>query len=124
MKVNAAHIEDVRLVNKILRSAPTDIALNANGYGLFVHNWKGTDSDLSVSNEGIGFIPSYPTSQGISIIRSKNEILLMSTKGGAFTIPAGIKITEATYGRFNDENQWDVEGRWISTHPKIGNQLF
>ena len=111
VKVNAAHIEDVRLVNKILRSAPTDIALNANGYGLFVHNWKGTDSDLSVSNEGIGFTPSYPTSQGISIIRSKNEILLMSTKGGAFTIPAGIKITEATYGRFNDENQWDVEGK-------------
>ena len=35
----------------------------------------------------------------------------MSTKGGAFTIPAGIKITEATYGRFNDENQWDVEGK-------------
>lgn len=106
VRASAPHIEDVRLVNKILTSALPDIALNAHGYGLFVHNWQGNQSDVTISNTGISFTPFYPTSQGISIIRNPNEIVLMSTKGGMFTIPASFKITGAGKGRFDADNQW------------------
>ena len=36
--------DDVKSVNRMLNNAMTDIALNASGYGLFVHNWKGIHS--------------------------------------------------------------------------------
>ena len=91
VKAYAKHIEDIRLVNKILTSSSSDIALNAHGYGLFVHNWQGNKSDVTTSNAGITFEPYFPTSQGISILRSKNEIVLMTTKGGIFTIPKTMK---------------------------------
>lgn len=109
----APHIEDIRLMNKILTSAPVDIALNAHGYGLFVHNWQGNKSDKTVSNMGISFEPFIPTSQGISIIRSKNEIVLMSTKGGIFSIPAALSIISASKGYFDSENQW-IMGEEVS----------
>ena len=113
VKAIAAHIEDVRLVNKILTSAPTDIALNAHGYGLYVHNWMGNKSDITISNKGIGFEPSYPTSQGISIIRSKNEIIVMSTKGGTFTMPDTIQVLNAQKGYFNANDEWVEEGKIV-----------
>ena len=93
VKAHASNIEDIRLVNKVLNSASADIALNAHGYNLFVHNWQGNKSDVTTSNAGITFDPYFPTSQGISILRSKNEIVLMTTKGGVFTIPESMKVT-------------------------------
>lgn len=78
------YIGDVRLVNKILNSDIVDIALNANGHGLFVHNWEGIKTVPTKGVKGIIFMPAYPTSQGISISRSDSELVLMSTKGGTF----------------------------------------
>ncbi len=99
------HIEDICLVNKILKSDVIDIATKSHGYGLFVHNWEGCNSAQSVSNLGIKFKPAYPTSQAISIKRNASELVLMSTKGGIFTLPKEMKVQSLSIGYFKD-NQW------------------
>jgi hypothetical protein len=108
--LHGSYIEDVRLVNKVLNSTMTDIALNANGYGLFVHNWKGYSPYTETSTEGIGFIPDYPTSQGISILRSNTEIILISTRGGLFTLPDSLDIDRGSKGYFDADNRWVDQG--------------
>lgn len=110
VKPNVAYIDDIRLVNRILNSDMVDIATNAQGYGLFVHNWEGVKSSASISPHGISFRPGYPTSQGISIIRSNNEIVLMSTKGGRFTLPDTMEITAGSQGYFDRNNEWINQG--------------
>ena len=107
---HGSYIEDVRLVNKILNSAMSDIALNANGYGLFVHNWKGYSPYTETSTEGIGFTPGYSSSQGISILRSNTETVLMSTLGGTFTLPDSLGINGATKGYFDADDRWVNQG--------------
>ena len=107
---NGSYIEDVRNVNKIINSALTDIALNANGYGMYVHNWKGYSPYTTTSTEGIGFLPDYPTSQGISILRSNTEIVLMSTRGGFFTYPDSLRVYQASKGYFDRNNEWVNQG--------------
>lgn len=110
VKPLVAYLEDIRLVNKILSSDRIDLATNTHGYGLFVHNWEGGNSTPSVSNAGIVFEPNYPTSQGISILRSNTELVLMSSKGGRFTLPDGIDVLSASKGYFDDNNCWVNEG--------------
>lgn len=109
-KPHSDHVNDVRLVNKLLNSDNWDIALNANGYGLFVHNWSGNSLSSTVGVEGITFSPYYPTSQAISIKRSNTEIVLMNTKGGVFTYPDSLGINGASYGYFDENNQWVKRG--------------
>jgi len=118
------HVNDVRLVNKLLNSDIWDIALNANGYGLFVHNWSGNSLNSTVGVEGITFSPYHANSQAISIKRSNTEIVLMNTKGGVFTFPDSLGITGASYGFFDEDNQWVNQGdvqytkTWIT--PPVG----
>lgn len=109
-KPHSDHVNDVRLVNKLLNSANWDIALNANGYGLFVHNWSGNSLNSTVGVEGITFSPYSPTSQAISVKRSNTEIVLINTKGGVFTFPDSLGINGATYGYFDKNNQWVKQG--------------
>lgn len=109
-KPHSDHVNDVRLMNKLINSANWDIALNANGYGLFVHNWTGKSLNSTVGVEGITFSPFYPTSQAISIRRSNTEIVLINTKGGVFTFPDSLGINGASYGYFDKNNQWVKEG--------------
>ncbi len=104
------HLDDIRNMNKVLLSDPADLATNAHGYGLFVHNWEGTNSATSTANSGISYAPAYPTSQGISIQRSNTEVVLMSTGGGRFTLPASIQIENASYGYFDKKNEWVKQG--------------
>lgn len=104
------HVNDIRLVNKLLNSDIQDIALNANGYGLFVHNWSGKSLNSTVGVEGITFAPYHPNSQAISIKRSNTEIVLMNTKGGVFTFPDSLGINGASYGYFDKDNQWIKQG--------------
>jgi len=100
------YIEEVRLVNKLLNSDLEDIALNANGYGLFVHNWSGNSKLATKGVEGILFTTKDSTSQAISIRRSNTEIVLMNTKGGIFIFPDSLNINGATIGFFDKENKW------------------
>lgn len=104
------YVEDIRLVNKIIASDMVDIAINANGKGLFVHNWEGINTGPSEGAKGIIFTPGYPTSQGISIIRSTTEVVLMTTKGGKFTLPDSIDVSEISKGYFDGDNNWVNEG--------------
>ncbi len=110
VKPLVTHLEDLRLVNKILGSDRADLAMNAHGYGLFVHNWEGSNSTPSISNAGIVFEPNYPTSQGISILRSNTEVVLMSSRGGRFTLPDNMEVLSASRGYFDDNNCWVNEG--------------
>lgn len=110
VKAKVKYIDDIRLVNKILTGSMADVARNAHGYGLFVHNWQGVNSTATTSNAGITFVPDYPTSQGISIQRSPTEIVLMSTKGGRFILPDSVNITELSKGYFNTNNTWINQG--------------
>ncbi|MBR1678187.1 MAG: DUF4978 domain-containing protein [Bacteroidales bacterium] len=113
------YIEDVRMTNRILCSAMADLSSNANGYGLFVHNWKGYSALESISNAGVGYTPGVATSQGISILRSRTELVLMSTTGGRFFIPAGMGPDAASLGAFDGRNRW-VETASAELQPSRG----
>lgn len=105
------YISEVRTVNKLINSAMRDIALNANENGLFVHNWKSNQLETTYSNRDIGYAPATLISQGISIIRSKNEIVLLSTQGGTFSIPASFRVTGASNGYFDADDIWTTEAK-------------
>lgn len=120
VKARAPHIEDIRLVNKILTGALYDVARNAHGHGLFVHNWQGNKADATISPQGISFEPFYPTSQGVSIIRSGNELLLMTTKGGRFIVPASFNVISASQGHFDKNNNWKKEAEVAFHKPREG----
>lgn len=104
------YVDDVRTVNKLLNSDLVDIALNVNGYGLFVHNWAGNSKKTTTGVEGIKFAPGDSTSQAISIRRSNTEIVLMNTKGGLFTFPESLSIKNASVGYFDSNNKWVKQG--------------
>lgn len=101
---------EVKAVNKMLNSVRTDIALNANGYGLFVHNWKGESFMPTIGVEGIKFTPGYINSQALSIVRSGSEIILATTKGGVFSWTEDVGVVSASKGYFNFDNEWIDEG--------------
>ena len=107
VRARGGHVESIRSVNKILSSAKVDLALKAHGYGLYVHNWEGVKSSASTCPEtGITFEPDDPTSHGISIVRNPTEIVLMTTKGGTFTFPDSLQVTDVSKGYFDDDNKW------------------
>jgi len=108
---HGAYVNDVKTVNKLLNSDMVDIAGNAQGYGLFVHNWAGNSAKPTVGVEGIVFTPASPLSQGISINRSPTEIVLMNTQGGTITFPDSIAVNGASYGYFDKDNQWVDRGK-------------
>lgn len=131
VKPLVAYLDDIRLVNRMLNSDKIDFATKAHGYGLFVHNWEGSNSAPSVSNAGIVFEPGYPTSQGVSILRSNTEIVLMSSKGGRFTFPDSIEVLSASKGYFNDDNHWVNHGElslsavdFFDAAPSVSHSLF
>lgn len=116
---NGGYVADVRTVNKILNSDQYDIAINAQGYGLYVHNYAGNSSSPTIGVEGITFTPNSTSSQGISIRRSNTELVLMNTKGGTFNFPASLGITGATYGYFDNNNSWISQGSLSFTSTSI-----
>lgn len=105
-----AYIADVRTVNKLLNSDVFDIAINANGYGLFVHNWNAGSVTPTTGVEGISFTPAETASQAISIRRSASEIVLMNTRGGTFRFPDSLNINGASIGYFDKNNVWISQG--------------
>jgi hypothetical protein len=108
---NSSHIEEVRVLNRLLTSDPVDLALNAHGYGLFVHNWEGKSAAPTVGVDGIVFTPVDPLSQAISIRRSNTELVLMNTQGGKFTFPEALGVSAAAKGHFDRDNRWVEEGK-------------
>lgn len=101
--------EDVKLVNTMLNGVMTDIALNSNGYGLFVHNWRGESLMPTIGVEDISFKPSYINSQALTIIRGADEIILTTTKGGVFSWNESLEIASANQGYLDANNLWTNE---------------
>jgi plastocyanin len=116
---HGTYIQDVRVVNRLLNSDIVDIAMKAQGYGLFVHNWEGNSTGASTGVEGVVFTPSSSTSQAISINRSNTEIVLMNTSGGTFTYPVALGIKGASKGYFDNHNHWMDQGEVPFTNASI-----
>ena len=104
------YVDDVRTVNRLFKSANIDLAINAQGYGLFVHNWEGKSATATTGVEGIVFEPASSLSQAVSVRHSNTEIVLMNTKGGKFTYPETLGVTGASIGYFDHDNNWVDEG--------------
>lgn len=113
------YIHDVQVVNRLLNSDVTDIAIKAQGSGLFVHNWAGNSTIASKGIDGITFVPRSPISQAISIRRSDTDIVLMNTEGGTFIYPSALGINGASEGYFDYRNQWIDEGSISFTSTSI-----
>jgi hypothetical protein len=94
----------------MLDQDPVDLAINAQGSGLFVHNWNDSGDATTGGTLGITYTPTSANDEGISIKRSSTQIVLMNTKGGTFTFPSSITITSAQKGYFNSSNVWVDQG--------------
>lgn len=118
-KPRGSYIEDVRTVNRLFVGAMTDLALNASGAGLFVHNWTGDLITPTSSPDGIIFTPASADSQAISIRRGRNELVLLNTKGGTFGLPGSLKFRKASRGYFDGDNRWVEQGAISITNSSI-----
>lgn len=105
-----AHIDYVRQRNKILNLCMRDIAVRKQGSGLYVYNYTGGLANTETGYYGITFTPDEVTTQAIAVEHTSNEFLLLSTKGGTFTIPASLNVTSAQRGYFDENNMWVKEG--------------
>ncbi|WP_455587077.1 DUF4978 domain-containing protein [Bacteroides sp.] len=114
-----AHAEMVRTVNWLMKNNAADLAVNAQGYGLYVHNVEGNTATPSVGVEGVTFTPKTPSSQAISIRHSSTELVLVNTKGGTFSFPESLGVTEAAMGYFDSDNQWVDQGSVAFTSTSI-----
>lgn len=104
------HIRLVRQRNKIINADVQDIALKSHGKGLYVYNHAGNSTAAETGILGISFTPDNAQSQAISIERSSNEIVLMTTAGGRFTYPTSLNIQKTERGYFDNGNRWIKEG--------------
>lgn len=114
------YVNDVRTVNYLFNTDIIDIATKGSNNSVYVHNWAGNSTTPTTGTvEGISFIPADTLSQGISIKRSKNEIVLMNTRGGTFNYPSSIGIIRASKGYFDKNNKWVSEANLSFTSTSI-----
>jgi hypothetical protein len=107
---NGAYVDDVRLVNHLFNGANQDLAMKAQGIGLFVHNIHGDATTATTGVEGIVYTPTVTSDSAVSITRSNTEIVLLNMKGGSFSWPAALGITGAQRGYFDNDNVWVNQG--------------
>lgn len=101
------HITDVRKRNKILNLANQDIATLAQGKGLYVYNYAGLAMPVEeIGLMGISHKPSHGRSQAIALRHSDNEVILLSTDEGVFTLPSTMKVKDVSLGYCDSENNW------------------
>ena len=109
--VERMQITEVRQRNKILNLANQDIALKAHGKSLYVYNYAGNSVEPETGLEGISYTPDAIRSQALAIRHGSNEIVLLATQAGVFTLPASLKVISASKGHFDRNNQWIKEGK-------------
>lgn len=73
---------------------------------MFVHNWEGNATDPTTGIAGIKFIPGNNNAQAISTLRNDNEIVLMNTGNGRFSIPGSLHIISISKGYVNSRDVW------------------
>jgi len=108
--VERSHISLTRQRNKILNLANQDIALYKHGKGLFVYNYAGNSTNKETGIKGIAFMPDATKTQAIAVVHADNQIALLSTLRGVFTLPASLNATSAEKGYFDSDNNWVKEG--------------
>ncbi len=108
--VERSHISLTRQRNKILNLANQDIALYKHGKGLFVYNYAGNSTNKETGIKGIAFTPDATKTQAIAVVHADNQIALLSTLRGVFTLPASLNATSAEKGYFDSDNNWVKEG--------------
>ena len=108
--VAKGHVPLVRQRNKMLNMDIQDVALKSHGRSLYVYNYAGSSTAPESGIEGIVFTPSAASTQAVAIRRSSNELVLLSTSTGSFTLPATISIGSAETGYFDADNKWVKEG--------------
>lgn len=104
-----SHIALVRQRNKILNLANQDIALKKHGKSLYVYNYSGGSTYMESGLKGIAFTPKAGTTQAVAVLHSANEIALLATAAGTFTLPASIGVQTAEVGHFDSDNNWVKE---------------
>lgn len=120
-----SNITEVRSGLHMLDADPVDLALNAQGEGLFVHNWDiNTESPTTGGTLGITYTPSTAfgwgtDNEGISIDRSSTQVVLMSLGGGTFSYPSSLDVAAASTGSFNSSNVWVSTGNVAFTSTSV-----
>lgn len=104
--IERAHIDLVRQRNTILNYANQDIALKKQGSGLYVYNYSGGNTNTESGLDGISFTPNQNSTQAIAVRHGNDEIVLLSTEKGTFTIPAKYADYKAQKGYFNSNNEF------------------
>lgn len=110
---HGSYISLVRTVNTVLRRAKHDLSTNKKqvaSTGLYVHNYRGDSTATTPGVAGVTFTPAIATSQGISVVRSSSEILVINMQGGVFNYPSSLGINGASQGYFDNNNNWVNEG--------------
>lgn len=114
-----SHITLTRQRNKILNLANQDIATHKHGTGLYVYNYAGNSTNTEKGINDIAFTPDATKTQAIAVAHATNQIALLSTQRGAFTLPAALNATSAEVGHFDKENNWVKEGDVTITGNRI-----
>ena len=114
-----SHITLTRQRNKILNLANQDIATHKHGTGLYVYNYAGNSTNTEKGINGIAFTPDATNTQAIAVAHATNQIALLSTQRGVFTLPAALNATSAEVGHFDKENNWVNEGDVTITGNRI-----
>jgi hypothetical protein len=120
-----SNITEVKSGLHMLDADPVDLALNAQGEGLFVHNWDiNTEAPTTGGTLGITYTPSTAfgwgsDNEGISIDRSSTQVVLMSLGGGTFSYPSSLDVTAASTGSFNSSNVWVSTGNVAFTSTSV-----
>lgn len=114
-----SHITLTRQRNKILNLANQDIATHKHGTGLYVYNYAGNSTNTEKGINGIAFMPDATNTQAIAVAHATNQIALLSTQRGVFTLPAALNATSAEVGHFDKENNWVNEGDVTITGNRI-----
>lgn len=107
--VDRAHITLVRQRNKILNLANQDIATRKHGKGLYVYNYAGNSTNKENGIKDIAFTPDATKTQAIAVVHDTNQIALLSTLRGVFTLPDTLNATSAEVGHFDSNNNWIKE---------------
>ena len=117
--VQRAHIDYVRQRNRILNFANQDIALYKQGGGLYVYNYAASSTNEEKGLNGISFTPNDKNTQAIAVRHGANEIALLSTDRGAFTLPVAYSSYKAQVGYFDENNQWVAERNLTIRNRKV-----
>lgn len=104
--VPSNHVPLIRQRNKVINLANQDIALLKQYQGLYVYNYTGSSTDTESGIEGICFSPQLSTTQAIALRHSDDELILLATDAGTFTLPEGSTIDEVSFGHTDNNNQW------------------